>query len=75
MDTTIVCAANEGSKFWTCRSLITMTMESRLSLFTQCSYCILGVDTAIPCVATAISCADNVYHLCGWFIHVHVIIL
>ena len=55
--------------------MITMTMESRLSLFTRCGYCILGVDTAIPCMATAISCADNVYCLCGQFIHVYVIIL
>ena len=74
-DNTIACAANEGSKFLTCRSIIIMTMESRLSLFTWCGYCILDADTAIPCVATAISCADNAYHLCGQFIHVHVIIL
>ena len=43
--------------------MITMTMESRLTLFTRCGYCILGADTAIPCVATAISCADNVLSL------------
>ena len=42
-------------------------MESRLTLFTRCSYCILGADTAIPCAATAISCTDNVYRLCGRF--------